>query len=127
MYDELALGTGHWEWERTVRGFGPAKTPATEGYARQLVFGPSGQLLLRRSQQPIYTTTYQLSMGAFPNCGSSQALPILTFATNEPSLPNSNRKSYQLTQQNGQQQLILAGETVCLDGDSSEFYHWVAD
>lgn len=127
-YDELALGTGHWEWNRSTLGWAGNRSPTTEGYTRQLVFGAGGQLLLRRSGQPAYRTSYQLSMGTLPRCGFDQRnFPIITYSTGEATLPNNERKSYDISQQNGQQMLSITGEDACVDGGAYETYHWVAE
>ncbi len=127
-YDELAMATGHWEWDASSLGWAGKRSPATEGYTRQLVFGTSGHLLLRRRGQEDYRSSYQLSMGTLPRCGADQPnAPLLTYSTNEPRLPNDERKSYRLAQQGGQQTLTLIGESVCLDGGAIETYHWVAE
>lgn len=127
-YDELALGTGHWEWNQTTLGLVGNRTPATEGYTRQLVFGAGGQLLLRRSGQPDYRTTYQLSMGTLPRCGTSQqSFPIITYSTNEEKLPDNDRKTYSLAQRNSQQVLRITGEDACVDGGAYETYLWIAE
>ncbi|MDJ0364162.1 hypothetical protein QMK33_03285 [Hymenobacter sp. H14-R3] len=125
-YDELAMATGHWEWD-TTGSFAGLRTPATEGYSRQLTFRPEGQLMLRRSGQPDYQTSYQLTMGTPAPCGSVSPVPLLVFTTEEATLPNDARKLYTLSQQGGQQTLLLTGESVCLDGGSEEKYHWVAE
>ena len=127
-YDELALGTGHWEWDVSTLGFAGNRTPATEGYTRQLVFGAGGQLLLRRGGQADYRTTYQLSMGVLPRCGTGQQnFPIITYSTNEKTLPNDDRKTYSIEQRSGQQVLLIDGESACVDGGAYETYHWVAN
>ena len=127
-YDELALDTGHWEWDRSTLGWAGNRTPATEGYSRQLVFGTGGQLLLRRSGQANYRTPYQLSMGVLPRCGfGQQRFPIITYSTNEETLPNDDRKTYSIEQQNGQQMLRIDGESACVDGGAYEMYHWVKE
>lgn len=127
-YDELALDTGHWEWDRSTLGWAGSRSPATEGYTRQLVFGPGGQLLLRRSGQPDYRTRYQLSMGPLPRCGTGAAnFPVVTYTTPEDRLPNNERKTYITTQQNGRQVLNIVGESACVDGGAYETYHWVAE
>lgn len=125
-YDELAMATGHWEWE-TTGSFAGIRTPASEGYSRQLTFRPEGQLVLRRSGQPDYQTTYQLTMGTPVPCGSVSPVPLLVFNTEETLLGNNARKMYTLSQQGGQQRLLLTGEAVCLDGGAVEQYHWVAE
>ncbi|QKG56940.1 hypothetical protein GKZ68_10050 [Hymenobacter sp. BRD128] len=127
-YDELALDTGHWEWDVSTLGWAGNRTPATEGYTRQLVFGAGGQLLLRRSGQGDVRTSYQLSMGQLPRCGTNQAnFPIVTYSTGEEKLPNNERKTYTISQQNGLQVLHITGEDACFDGGAYETYHWVAD
>lgn len=126
-YDELALATGHWEWVSTDYDSGKL-TPATEGYARQLLFGASNHLTLRRSGQSDYHTTYQLAMGALPRCGTgSQNFPTVTYATNEPTLGNNDRKTYSIAQQDGRQVLSITGEAACVDGGAYETYYWVAE
>ncbi|AMR26807.1 hypothetical protein A0257_06570 [Hymenobacter psoromatis] len=127
-YDELALGTGHWEWDHSTLGWAGNRSPATEGYTRQLVFGTGGQLLLRRSGQSDYRTSYQLSMGPLPRCGYKQAsFPLITYSTSEEKLPNNERKTYAINQQSGQQVLSITGEDACVDGGAYETYHWVAE
>ena len=124
-YDELALGTGHWEWDATAY-MGGRRTPATEGYTRQLTFGADHQLLLRRRGQPDLRVPYELSVGLLP-CGTGTAtFPLVTYATGEPKLPNSNRRAYTVTEQNGQPQLSITGEAACADAGGYETYHWVA-
>ena len=127
-YDELAMGTGHWEWERSVLGFTYDKTPASVGYSRQLIFGPDHRLLLRRSQRPDYTTSYQLSIsqGTSPT-GGTISQPAVSFDTAEPDLPTNTLKYYTPGQQNGQQTLVLTGEKASLDGGAIETYHWVKE
>ncbi|MDO7887895.1 hypothetical protein [Hymenobacter cheonanensis] len=124
-YDELAMATGHWEWERSVLGFTYNKTPASVGYTRQLVFGPDHRLLLRRRGQADFATTYQLTTYAPP--GGTKSLPALRFDTAEPALPTGSLRYYDLSQQNGQQLLTLVGERANLDADAIETYHWVAE
>ncbi|NML65078.1 hypothetical protein HHL22_07650 [Hymenobacter sp. RP-2-7] len=125
-YDELALGTGHWEWDATAY-MGGRRTPATEGYSRQLTFGADHQLLLRRSGQPDLRVPYELSVGLLP-CGTGSAtFPIVTYATDEQKLPNSDRRTYAVTEQNGRQLLSITGEAACADAGGFETYHWVAN
>jgi hypothetical protein len=124
-YDELAMATGHWEWDRSTLGFSYDKTPASVGYTRQLVFGPDNHLLLRRDRQANYTTTYQLT--TFTPPGSTKSLPALRFDTAEMDLPTGTLRYYDLSQQNGQQTLTLIGERAALDADAIETYHWVAE
>lgn len=124
-YDELAMATGHWEWDRSVLGFTYAKTPASLGYSRQLTFGPDHHLLLRRKGQADYATTYQLMTYTPP--GGTKSLPALRFDTAETELPTSSLRYYDLSQQNGQQTLTLVGERAALDADAIETYHWVAE
>lgn len=124
-YDELAMATGHWEWDRSVLGFTYNKTPASVGYMRQLVFGPDHRLLLRRSGRADYATTYQLTTYTPP--GATKSLPALRFDTAEPELPTGSLRYYDLSQQNGQQLLTLIGERAALDADAIETYHWVRE
>ncbi|QKG52962.1 hypothetical protein [Hymenobacter sp. BRD67] len=111
------MATGHWEWESTSYQAG-ARTPASVGFTRQLVFGAGGQLTVHRSGQADYHTTYQLSMSY---------APLITFV-NETDLPNDNTKTYTLrSPQYGQQVLSLMGVTVPVDGGAVETYHWVSE
>jgi hypothetical protein len=127
-YDELALSSGHWEWDSSTLGWPGNRTPATMGYSRQLIFRAGGQLVLRRSGQDDYYTSYQLSMGPLPRCGHNNAnFPIITYSTNEEQLPNNARKTYVISQQQGQQLLTITGEDACVDGGISESYHWVPE
>lgn len=126
-YDELAMATGHWEWLSTSYMSG-LRTPTTEGYTRELLFGAGSQLTLRRSGQPDYRTTYQLAMGSLPYCGAAQPrVPTITYATNEPTLGNNDRKAYSIAQQDGRQVLSITGEAACVDGGAYETYYWVAE
>ena len=124
-YDELAMATGHWEWDRSVLGFTYNKTPASLGYTRQLVFGPDNQLLLRRTKQADYATTYQLTTYTPP--GGTKSLPAMRYDTAEPELPTGSLRYYDLSQQSGQQFLVLTGARAGLDADAIETYHWVAE
>jgi hypothetical protein len=126
-YDELAMATGHWEWDRSVLGFTYDKTPASVGYSRQLVFGPDHRLLLRRSQQADYATTYQLSIYQAAAPASSVSHPAVSFDTAEPELPTNTLKYYDISQQSGRQTLVLTGEKAALDAGAIETYHWVAE
>ena len=124
-YDTLAGAPGHWEWDRSVYGFAGPRTPASVGFTRQLVFGASGQLVVRRNGQEYYHTGYQRSVGTGGPCAGPNA-PVVTF-TSENGLPNSDAKAYGVEQQNGQRTLYLNGAATCLDGDAYETYHWVAE
>ncbi len=121
-YDVLAKAAGHWEWDRSVFGFAGARTPTSVGFTRQLVFGTDSMLYVQRSGQPYYQTRYQLSKRA----NAAAYLPLITYA-NEPGLANDDTKTYDLSQQNGRQDLLLMGEQVPVDGGASETYHWVAE
>lgn len=126
-YDELAMATGHWEWVSTAYMSG-LRTPTTEGYTRELLFGAGSQLTLRRSGQPDYRTTYQLAMGTLPSCGpNTPSVPTITYATDEKTLSNNARKTYSISQQSGRQVLSITGEAACVDGGAYETYYWVAD
>jgi hypothetical protein len=124
-YDALALATGHWEWESSSYQSG-LQTPASLGYARQLVFEPSGQLLVRRLGQADYRTTYQLSMGSPQPCATTGPVPLVTYRS-EPELGNTDNKLYALSQRTGQQTLTIAGEGLCVDNGALETYRWVAE
>ncbi len=121
-YDVLAEATGHWEWDRSVFGFAGARTPASVGFTRQLVFGADSVLHVKRSGQPYYQTRYHL----FKRANAAAFLPLITY-TNEPGLSNDDTKTYALSQQNGRQELLLMGEQVPVDGGAIETYHWVAE
>jgi hypothetical protein len=123
-YDALALATGHWEWESSAYQ-GGLQTPASLGFTRQVVFGPTGQLTVHRRGQADYRTTYQLSMGVPQPCGAAP-VPLVTY-TSEPDLANTDAKLYTLTQRASQQVLIIAGEALCLDGGAVETYRWVQE
>jgi hypothetical protein len=118
-YDILAMETGHWEWESTAY-FGPRYTPATEGYSRQLTFKANKQLVLRRDKQPDQLVDYQLAV-------ASGGTPSITYSTNEGKLSNNDVKFYRITQQNGQQTLLLTGEKAAYDAGGYETYHWVKE
>lgn len=125
-YDELAMATGHWEWDSSAYDSG-TRTPATVGYTRQLTFGPDNHLLLKQGDNPAASGTYELSAGALPRCNSAASVPVVTFATHEPALPNNDRKAYRLSNQSGRQTLLLTGEAACADGGAYEQYHWVPE
>ena len=122
-YDALALETGHWEWESTAYMSGK-RTPATEGFTRQLVFTPDRQVLITHNRQFNKQTTYVLSMGTV--CGAPQTSPIITYETDS-DLPNNDRKTYQTTQMGTDQHLMLVGEHACVDGGAYETYRWVKE
>ena len=127
-YDVLALGTGHWEWESTAYMAGN-RTPATEGYTRQLVFNAEGQVLIQHSGQLHKETPYQLSMGSgcvWPGSPTAGTTPIIAFE-GETTLYNNLRKNYTLTKVDPTQKLQLTGESACVDGGAYETYHWVAE
>ncbi|AMJ65468.1 hypothetical protein [Hymenobacter sp. PAMC 26628] len=121
-YDVLAKGTGHWEWESSAFGFARARTPATVGFTRQLVFGTGNVLNVKRSGQQYYKTSYQLSTRTSPTTSE----PLITY-TNETDLYNNDTKTYALSQPNGRHVLVLMGEQVPVDGGAVETYHWVAE
>lgn len=126
-YDELAMATGHWEWDSWKNGFSGERTPASTGFTQQLTFGAGGQLTLRRNGQLLRRSSYQLSVGSFNRCGSQMnSVPLLTF-DNELPLFNDEAKTYDLTQQAGQQVLLLIGKETCVDYGAREAYHWVAE
>lgn len=127
-YDELAMATGHWEWDRSTLGFSGSVIPVTTGYTRQLVFGPDRQLTLRRSQQADYHTDYQFSIYKVDSpAGGTVSHPAVRFTTNESDLANNPLKFYTLSQQQGQQVLTLVGEQASRDAGTIETYHWVAE
>jgi hypothetical protein len=123
-YDALALATGHWEWENSSYQSG-LQTPASLGFARQVVFGPGGKLVVHRPGQADYRTTYQLSMGTPQPCGGAP-VPLVTYLS-EPELGNTEVKLYTISQRTGQQVLTIAGEGVCVDNGAVETYRWVAE
>jgi hypothetical protein len=123
-YDELALETGHWEWDSSSYPSG-LQTPASLGFSRQLVFGPEGQLVVSRPGRDDYRTTYQFSMGKPQPCGAV-AVPLVSYAS-EPELGNTDVKLYTLSQEASRQVLTIASEALCVDGGAVETYHWVAE
>lgn len=126
-YDELALATGHWEWDSWRNGFSGSRTPVSTGFTQQLTFGAGGQLTIRRNSQLVRQAVYQLSVGSFNRCGTQLTqVPLLTFA-NEQSLPNDDAKTYDLTHQGNQMLLTLIGKETCVDYGATETYHWVAE
>ena len=122
-YDALALETGHWEWESTAYMGGP-RTPATQGFTRQLIFEANGQVLIYHGGQLNKQTAYVLSMGTV--CGASSTVPVITYETDS-DVPNNDRKTYSITKTPTGQSLSLVGEAACLDGGGYETYHWVKD
>ncbi|MGI4875046.1 MAG: hypothetical protein ACRYFX_28145 [Janthinobacterium lividum] len=124
-YDTLALETGHWEWDGT--GYQKSRrTPATEGFTRQLVFTAGGDIVITHNGQPNKKTPYVLSMGTLPACTSGQAVPIITFETDS-DVPNNDRKTYYVSTSGTNQQLLLTGEAACVDAGAYETYHWVKE
>ena len=125
-YDALALETGHWEWESTSY-FRQQRTPATEGYTRQLVFTADGNVLIQHDHKLNKKRAYTLSMGPLPSCGTPQAaVPIITYETDS-DLPNNDRKTYSIIKSPTGQSLTLVGEAACVDGGAYEAYRWVKE
>ena len=125
-YDALALETGHWEWESTTYRTG-RRTPATEGFTRQLIFGADKQVVIQHDRRFNKKTTYALSMGKLPNCPTATStVPIITYETDS-DLPNNDRKTYSIVQTTTSQSLVLIGEDACIDAGSTEAYRWVKD
>ncbi|RYY18737.1 MAG: hypothetical protein EOO36_07455 [Cytophagaceae bacterium] len=125
-YDALALETGYWEWESTDYRTGQ-RTPATEGYTRQLVFGSDGSVLIQHANKLNKKRAYTLSMGTLPACSTSQSLvPIITYETDS-DLPNNDRKTYSIVKSPTGQSLTLVGEAACADGGAQETYRWVKE
>lgn len=125
-YDALALETGHWEWESTAYR-GGKRTPATEGYSRQLVFQSEGRVLIHHSGRLNKTRPYTLSMGTLARCTTSPTqVPVITYETDS-DVPNNDRKTYSLTSSPTSQTLVLVGELACTDAGATETYHWVAE
>jgi hypothetical protein len=123
-YDALALGSGHWEWESTAYMAGK-RTPATQGFSRQLLFGANGQVSIYHSNRLNKQTAYTLSMGT--TCNPSQPpIPIITYETDS-DVPNNDRKSYTITKTASGQSLSLVGEAACVDAGAYETYRWVAE
>lgn len=122
-YDALAQEQGYWEWNQNNTE-GPAVSPATVGFSRQLTFAPNGQLTIRHDGQNHSEVAYQLSEGTFPRCGSQQpALPIVTFVPEE-QVPNNERKSYTVEITPTGRTLCMVGEDACTDGGYYEYYTW---
>ena len=118
-YDALALETGHWEWESTTYQTGQ-RTPATEGFTRQLVFSSDGSILIQHDGLLNKKRPYALSMGPSPSYHSSpMAVPIITYETDS-DLPNNARKTYTIAKSPTGQHLIIIGE-------AHETYRWVKE
>lgn len=129
-YDELALETGHWEWETTTVGFSPQQTPATVGFTRQLTFGADGQVVIQHSQQQVKTTAYTLSMGTLLGCGEAQPpVPLITYEADAEVKVGSggSRKAYNVSKSGVNQYLFLTYDYACVDGGAYETYHWVKE
>ncbi len=126
-YDELAMATGHWEWDNWQNGFSGTRTPANAGFTQQLTFGAGGQLTIRRNGHLLQQESYQLSVGTFNRCGQQLTqVPLLTFANQLP-LFNDEAKTYDLAHQDNQMTLKLIGRETCVDYGAFETYHWVAE
>jgi len=125
-YDALALETGHWEWESTAYRTG-RRTPTTEGFTRQLVFGADKQIVIQHDRKLNKKTTYALSMGTLPNCPTpASTVPIISYETDS-DLPNNDRKTYSITKSPTGQNLSLTGEDACIDAGAVETYRWIAE
>lgn len=125
-YDALALENGHWEWESTAYRTG-RRTPATEGFTRQLVFGADKQLIIQHDRKLNKKITYALSMGPLPNCPTpSGTVPIISYETDS-DLPNNDRKTYSIAKTPIGQSLSLTGEDACIDAGATETYRWVKE
>lgn len=124
-YDALALATGHWEWDGTSYS-GGRHTPATVGFTRQLVFTADGQVVITHNHQPNKTTPYALAMGSVPACGSTEAVPVITYETDS-DVGNNDRKTYRLTKSGEGQQLVLTGDLTCVKKGAVETYRWVPE
>ena len=125
-YDALALETGHWEWESTAYRTG-RRTPATEGFTRQLVFGADKQLVIQHDRKLNKKTTYSLAMGPLPHCPTSTStVPIISYETDS-DLPNNYRKTYSIGKTTTSQSLVLTGEDACIDTGAVEAYRWVKE
>ncbi|HET9502348.1 MAG TPA: hypothetical protein VFO93_02320 [Hymenobacter sp.] len=125
-YDALALENGHWEWEGTAYRTG-RRTPATEGFTRQLVFGADKQLIFQHDRRLNKKVTYALSMGTLPSCPTpSGTVPIISYETDS-DLPNNDRKTYSITKTPAGQSLTLTGEDACIDAGATESYRWVKE
>jgi len=124
-YDALALEAGHWEWESTAYRTG-RRTPATEGFTRQLVFGADKQVVIQHDRRLNKKTPYALAMGTLPSCGTSSTVPIITYETDS-DLPNNDVKMYSITRTPTGQILSLTGASACVDAGAFETYHWVKE
>ena len=125
-YDALALETGHWEWDNTAYRTGQ-RTPATEGFTRQLLFEADNQVVILHDNKLNKKTTYTLSMGTLPNCPTpTSTVPIISYETDS-DLPNNDRKTYSITKSPTGQTLSLMGGGACIDVGASETYHWVKE
>lgn len=129
-YDELALATGHWEWERTTLGFSPQQTPSTIGFTRQLTFGADGRVVIEHSQQPVKTADYTLSMGTLAGCGNAQPpVPLITYEADAEVKTGlgGGKKAYTISKSGPDQYLFLTYDYACVDGGAYETYRWVAE
>jgi hypothetical protein len=125
-YDALALETGHWEWESTSYSR-QKRTPQTEGFTRQLVFGGDGQVVIQHDNKLNKRTAYSLSMGSLASCTTTPAaVPIISYETDS-DVPNNDRKTYSITKTPTGQSLSLTGENACVDAGAFETYRWVKE
>lgn len=122
-FDTLAQKQGYWEWKYSVNE-GPVVSPATVGYARQLLFGVNGQLSISHNAQPFSEVPYQISTGT-PRCSSpQQTFDLVTFTA---ELANDDRKAYSIKTDATGTYLTLDGENSCLDASYTETYLWKAE
>lgn len=89
-------------------------------FTRQLVFRASKLLNAKRSGQQHGQTSYQISTQAI-----ATASRLLIIYASETDLYNNDVRTYALSQQNGQQVLVLMGERVPVGGGTGETYHWI--
>ena len=122
-YDVLAKAEGRWVWDKSMM-LGGNLTPASKGFTRQLVFRSDSTVAIYRNQALYASPTFQRTSGTLPRCGQPQsAVPLINYP-NETDLFNTARKTYRLSTVNGVVQLMIIGETACIDAGSYEVYHW---
>ncbi|MGI4875047.1 MAG: hypothetical protein ACRYFX_28150 [Janthinobacterium lividum] len=130
-YDVLANATGHWQWERNVSVSG-VRDSARVGYGRRLRFRSDSTVLLSRTGLADVSIPYGFTADNNHFCTGGPKSRFLVYATNEPLVPNNDRKTYSLQTGLGpsaptKRVLSISGEGVCVDAGSSESYHWVAE
>jgi hypothetical protein len=124
-YDVLAQAVGYWEWDSTAYQAG-MRTPTTQNFSRQLLFGTDSILQVQRNGKVSYQTPYHLSRTLLPTCGDFTAsLQARVTFKSDPDMLNSEGKGYGDKLSSVGPRLCLTGVNQCLDAGAVEFYHWV--